>query len=172
MKCEICKIHSATRSIQRQIDGVKRELFVCDACARMAPNGAGVPTSLTDVLFSLDLPMGGGTAIEDLVCPVCGLSRNELRDKRRMGCSHCFQTFESDIRSFVVPQQSVDSGGGPVPYFPFDMGETDVGVLKKALALAIEEERYEDAGQLVKQLRAVTGAQGATEAHEGDDSHG
>ncbi len=69
MKCEVCHLNEASRSIKRVIEGDERELFVCSACSRTSPHAGTVPASLTDVLFSLGMQVGGDDKIEDSVCP-------------------------------------------------------------------------------------------------------
>ena len=166
MKCEICKVNTASRSIKRNVDGAPKELFVCDSCARTSPHAGSTPASLTDVLFSLGMQMGGGQEVEDNVCPACGMSRNEVRDKHRLGCPKCYDVFETDIRTFISGQQPAgprhESSDGAAAA---DASGGDAEKLKRQLAKAIEEERYEDAGRLVEEIRSLGSSQGTDGAH-------
>ena len=167
MKCEICHIHSATRAVTRRIEGESKELFVCDACARVMPQQKSSPTSITDVLFSLGLPgIEMGDKVDDTVCPACGLSRGDLRASRRMGCPRCYDVFKNDIRAFVVPPPF----SAPRDRASFlQQNQRGDGELEKALKKAISEERYEDAAKICERLRVKNGGQGAGKrSHDGN----
>lgn len=157
MKCEICHLNDATRAIRRVDDGESRELYVCDECARTsaAPSAQQGPDShsLTDVLFSLGVPVPPGRKVSDAVCPVCGLSRGDLRASHRLGCPHCFETFETDVRTFLSSQ---------VPAEPRSREDPDeamrgraVARLKRELDHAVSEERFEDAARLSERIHAL-----------------
>ena len=139
MKCEICKVNQASRSIKRNVDGAARELFVCDSCARTSPHAGSGPMSLTDVLFSLGMQMGAGQDVEDNVCPACGTSRNQVRERHRLGCPRCYDVFETDIRTFISGQPTPTTRRDTPVAAPGEEG--DLEKLKRQLAKAIEEER-------------------------------
>ncbi len=164
MKCEICHINQAARSVKRNIEGDEKEFFVCDSCARTSPHAGSVPTSLTDVLFSLGMQVGGQDKIEDSVCPACGISRSEIREKHRLGCPKCYDTFVTDIRTFLSAQQPVMPSSGKGAEGGFERGSIDK--LKEALEKAVAEERYEDAAEIVEKIRH-SGVK-----MESDDEHG
>ena len=163
MKCEICKVNQASRSIKRNVDGAARELFVCDSCARTSPHAGSGPMSLTDVLFSLGMQMGAGQDVEDNVCPACGTSRNQVRERHRLGCPRCYDVFETDIRTFISGQPTPTTRRDTPVAAPGEEG--DLEKLKRQLAKAIEEERYEDAARLVEDVRRLGGAQGTEGDH-------
>lgn len=160
MRCEVCHLHDATRAVTRTVDGEPRELYVCDECARLeasppAPEapGGGDSHSMTDVLFSLGMPVPPSGKAADAVCPVCGLSRGDLRATRRLGCPRCFETFGADVRTFLSAQ---------VPAAPRSREDPDEAMrardaerIRGQLDDAVREERYEDAAGLVARLRAL-----------------
>lgn len=132
MRCEVCHLHDATRAVTRTVDGEPRELYVCDECARLeasppAPEAPGAPDShsMTDVLFSLGMPVPPSGKAADAVCPVCGLSRGDLRA----------------TRSREDPDEA--------------MRARDAERIRGQLDDAVREERYEDAAGLVARLRAL-----------------
>ena len=154
MKCEICHIQPATRSIKRKIEGETQELFVCDSCARAAPQPNFAPTSLTDILFNLGLPgVEVGGRVDDAVCPGCGLSRGDLRAVRRMGCPRCYEVFKNDIRAYIIPPPFASAQRDrAAPSSSASSSRAD-GELEKALKKAVSEERYEDAAKICERLR-------------------
>ncbi len=153
MKCEICHLNQAARAVKRNIEGDEKELFVCDSCARTSPHAGSVPTSLTDILFSLGMQVDGQDRIEDNVCPACGISRSEIREKHRLGCPKCYDVFLTDIRTFLSAQQPVMSPAGKSGVGGLAQGAIDK--LKEALEKAVAEERYEDAAEIVEKIRHV-----------------
>ena len=159
MKCEICHLHDASRVMKRPVDGVPSELYVCDGCARTAASPSsvpedsvppGVPRSVTDVLFSMGLPVSTAKDVPDAVCPVCGLSRGDLREKRRLGCPHCFDVFGADIRTFLSEQVPVGPRAKDSPGEAFAGREVDR--TRADLDRAVAEERFEDASRLSRRL--------------------
>ena len=148
MKCEVCHLKEAARSITRTIEGDERELFVCDSCARTSPHVGTVPASLTDVLFSLGMQVDGADKIEDNVCPFCDMSRNQVREKHRLGCPVCYETFATDIRLFLSAQLS-----SMPPSSEDQKMHSEVAKLKTKLEKAVAEERYEDAAVICQQIR-------------------
>ena len=159
MKCEICHLHDASRVMKRPVDGVPAELYVCDECARTAATPSsvpentlpeGVPKSVTDVLFSMGLPVSTASDVPNAVCPVCGLSRGDLRAKRRLGCPHCFEVFGADIRTFLSSQVPVGPRSKESPGDAHAWREADKA--RADLAQAVAEERFEDAARLSTRL--------------------
>lgn len=160
MKCEVCHLHDAARAVNRLVDGEVRELYVCDSCARLSAS-ASAPAqpegeaghSLTDVLFSLGMPMPPSRKAADATCPVCGLSRGDLRASHRLGCPRCFETFETDVRTFLSSRVPA------APRSREDPGEAMRGRaaarLKEELDHAVREERFEDAAKLSERIHAL-----------------
>lgn len=131
---------------------------MCDTCARTAPHAGSVPTSLTDVLFSLGMQLGGNDKIEDNICPACGMSRNEVREKHRLGCPKCYDVFVTDIRTFLSEQQPVVPHAGKVS--DVDTGKREVEKLKLELEKAVAEERFEAAAEICDKIRRANGQVG------------
>lgn len=163
MKCEVCHLNEAARSIKRTVEGDERELFVCDSCARTSPHVGTVPASLTDVLFSLGMQIDGMDKIEDQVCPSCGLSRNDVREKHRLGCPKCYEVFMADIRLFLSAQLSSMSSSGEHP-----KDHSEVQKLKAELEQAVAEERYEEAALICEKIRLAGVKPGSDEKHGAD----
>lgn len=161
MKCEICHLNEAVCALERMVDGEKRELYVCHACAKTSAAPAHAPGagdrpghSLTDILFSLGMPIEPGNGkVKDSSCPVCGMSRAELRKNHRMGCPKCFEVFETDIRTFLSEQVPVTERTRKTPS-QARMSREELK-LKMDLAKAVMEERYEDAAKLSAELEAL-----------------
>ena len=160
MRCEVCHLHDATRAVTRTVDGEPRELYVCDECARLeasppAPEAPGAPDShsISDVMFSLGLPVPPSGKAADAVCPVCGLSRGDLRAQRRLGCPRCFDTFGTDVRTFLSSRVPAAPRSREDP--DEAMRARDAARIRGQLDDAVREERYEEAARLVARLHAL-----------------
>jgi protein arginine kinase activator len=160
MQCEVCHLHDATRAVTRTVDGEPRELYVCDECARLeasppAPEAPGAPDShsVSDVLFSLGMPVPPSGRAADAVCPVCGLSRGDLRAHRRLGCPRCFDTFGTDVRTFLSSRVPAAPRSREDP--DEAMRARDAARIRGQLDDAVREERYEEAARLVARLHAL-----------------
>ena len=160
MRCEVCHLHDATRAVTRTVDGEPRELYVCDECARLeasppAPETPGAPDShsISDVMFSLGLPVPPSGKAADAVCPVCGLSRGDLRARHRLGCPRCFDTFGTDVRTFLSSRVPAAPRSREDP--DEAMRARDAARIRGQLDDAVREERYEEAARLVARLHAL-----------------
>ncbi|MBR1609734.1 MAG: UvrB/UvrC motif-containing protein [Kiritimatiellae bacterium] len=156
MKCEICHLNDAARAVERYVDGERRELFVCDDCARKSaspPSAASEPRSVTDVLFSLGMPVPPNSRASGAACPVCGMERGEVRRTHRLGCPRCYETFEQDIRTFLSEQVPAEPRSRENP--DEAMRERAAGKLERELEKAVREERYEEAARLQASLRSL-----------------
>lgn len=161
MQCEVCHLHDATRAVTRTVDGEPRELYVCDECARLeasppapeTPGAAPGSHSVSDVLFSLGMPVPPSGKAADAVCPVCGLSRGDLRTHRRLGCPRCFDTFGTDVRTFLSSRVPAAPRSREDP--DEAMRARDAARIRGQLDDAVREERYEEAARLVARLHAL-----------------
>jgi len=161
MQCEVCHLHDATRAVTRTVDGEPRELYVCDECARLeasppapeTPGAAPDSHSVSDVLFSLGMPVPPSGKAADAVCPVCGLSRGDLRAHRRLGCPRCFDTFGTDVRTFLSSRVPAAPRSREDP--DEAMRARDAARIRGQLDDAVREERYEEAARLVARLHAL-----------------
>ena len=159
MQCEICHLRPASRAVTRPVDGEPRELYVCDECARTAAapvasaEGEGAARAVSDLLFSIGFPVPASKKAQGKICPGCGLSRGELREKRRFGCPRCYETFETDARTFLSEQIPAGPRSREAPAEALE--EREVARLKASLSKAVKEDRYEEASKIAERLRQL-----------------
>ena len=159
MQCEICHLRPASRAVTRPVDGEPRELYVCDECARTAAapvasaEGEGAARDVSDLLFSIGFPVPASKNAQGKICPGCGLSRGELREKRRFGCPRCYETFETDARTFLSEQIPAGPLSREAPAEALE--EREVARLKASLSKAVKEDRYEEASKIAERLRQL-----------------
>ena len=79
------------------------------------------------------------------ICPQCGLSGSELYKKGKIGCAECVDTFRKELVSIIEHIQGRSKFSGRIPKSLAEEASVNVEELKEKLALAVAEERYEDA---------------------------
>lgn len=84
--------------------------------------------------------------LDNLLCPTCNMSFDDFKNNDFLGCPDCFDVFKEDLEDFAddkiefrTPKKSKE--------------ETELDKLKQQLKNAIDEERYEDAGDITKQIK-------------------
>ena len=159
MQCEICHLRPASRAVTRPVDGEPRELYVCDECARTAAapvasaEGEGAARDVSDLLFSIGFPVPASKKARGKICPGCGLTRGELRERRRFGCPRCYEAFEADARTFLSEQIPAGPRSREAPADA--LVEREVARLKASLSKAVKEDRYEEASKIAERLRQL-----------------
>ena len=110
MLCENCGENEANVKYTQIINGVKKQMNLCESCAKklgindMAfkmPSidfsnflGGMFDTDMTDFIPSLIKP-------ETLLCDKCGSSYEDFIDSGKFGCDECYNTFSNQIDSLL-----------------------------------------------------------------------
>ena len=133
---------------------------LCEACAaekglETPPEPANFP--LTDFLAQ----MGDEPAEEDapdVQCSFCGLTFAAFRETGRLGCPHCYETFESHLRRLLRRIHGGTQHVGKV-YLPPDPTVSEMEKrlegLRRKLHRAVEGEDFERAAELRDQIRSL-----------------
>lgn len=172
MKCELCHHNDAKHVIKRRIDGAMRELFVCDTCAESEappdrPRGNAGKNKLGDAIaepiaalldsIGLQIADAVGKAedeprlndrLANKTCPCCGMSRSELRSKRRFGCDYCYHAFESDAATILSEKASNEMHSGCIPELALPARR------EKLLLAALEQARKTEEFEKIRKLDA------------------
>ena len=136
---------------------MRAKLSILSALAVMAASlfaeGEGAARDVSDLLFSIGFPVPASKKAQGKICPGCGLSRGELREKRRFGCPRCYETFETDARTFLSEQIPAGPRSREAPAEALE--EREVARLKASLSKAVKEDRYEEASKIAERLRQL-----------------
>ena len=157
MKCDRCGKPSVYRSTFI-VNGVSQTTNLCRDCAMK--EGVFNSDSLFDNMFSpffQDFQLG---SVKDIVCPVCKTSLKEFKTKGILGCSNCYETFVNEIKDIVekiAPNSSHKPAMISKPRAKRQTKAEKIERLKEELKIAVQEERYEDAGKIKKQIKALEG---------------
>jgi protein arginine kinase activator len=162
MTCDQCGSGDAVVHLTQIVNNQMSTFHLCEKCAaekglEVAPESVNFP--LTDFLAQ----MGEGSAAadepaEDLGCSFCGLGFKDFRESGRLGCPHCYASFESQLRGLLRRIHGGTQHVGKV-YLPPDPSATDVQkrleTLRRKLQRAVETEDFERAARLRDEIRAM-----------------
>lgn len=155
MQCEGCGEYEANVHLTHVVNGVSREVHLCDACA--AKNGINISgaTSLSDILVGL----GALEEVEDTgsskACTFCHLTLGELRKGSRMGCATCYEVFGAELKAMLADMQKGTKHAGKVPVAEAAAEVRDVRLeaLERDLEEAVVKEDFETAAQIRDKIR-------------------
>ncbi len=170
MLCENCKQREANVHYSENINGVKKDMYLCEECSREL----GV-TDQMNFNMGLDFPsLFGGIfedfpmlfdEVKDVTCKTCGLSFDDIVNNGRLGCPDCYETFESRLDPILkrmqganrhigrlgeIPEKTVKNTATPQEKEP---EVQEIEKLEKDLRNAIKEERYEDAAKIRDEIK-------------------
>jgi protein arginine kinase activator len=155
MTCQHCQ-DEATVHLTETVEGRRRELHLCVACAREA--GVALPEAppslaLDAVIQSLIVTNVGELVGElaSLTCPDCGLKFMEFRARGRLGCPHDYRVFARGLLPLLGRAHGATRHVGKVARRR--PSESDRLRLRTQLRDAIAREDYELAARLRDQLR-------------------
>ena len=162
--CDVCGSGQAVVHLTQVVNNEMTTLHLCQVCAAkkglQAAGGPGGHLPLVDFLAK----MGGGEADQagepggDSPCPFCGLSSADFKELGRLGCPHCYATFETNLRSLLRRIHGSTQHVGKV-YLPPDPTTTEkekrLNALKQKLQRAVSLEDFERAAKLRDQIRAL-----------------
>jgi protein arginine kinase activator len=160
MKCQFCS-NPATVHLTDIVHKKKREMHLCDACAREknlipdAPQELNVPALLQLVLGQA--PAGNRPAAADDVCPACGTPYAHFKAQGRLGCPLEYEAFRPLLEPIVERVQAGYTrhvGKAPGRYRR-QMAHARRGELEAQLRSAVAAERYEEAARLRDAIRAL-----------------
>ena len=158
MQCDRCGKPSVYRSTYI-INGVSQTTNLCRDCA--IKEGVFNSNSLFDNMFSpffQNLKIG---SVKDVVCPVCKTSLKEFKTTGVLGCANCYNTFVEEVKEILAqisPNTTHKQETISKPKAKRQTKAEKIENLKNELKLAVQEERYEDAGKIKKQIQALEGA--------------
>ena len=160
MVCESCGQRDAVVTLTKIVNNQMTTSHLCEQCAA----AEGVETSegtpnfpLTDFLAQMgDVPEPTGSG--DATCGFCGLTFAQFRETGRLGCPHCYSTFETHLRGLLRRIHGGTQHVGKV-YLPADPTAVDrsarVTSLRRSLQRAVDEEDFERAAALRDQIRRL-----------------
>ena len=160
MKCKFCA-SPATIHLTNIVQKKKREMHVCEACAReqnLINDSAQVLNIPAIVQLALtQLPVPARPSVADAVCPKCRTPYAHFRAHGRLGCPHDYEAFRSLLEPLLERVQSNSARhSGKVPRrHQRRMNLARQTELEAQLQSAIAAERYEEAARLRDAIRVL-----------------
>lgn len=162
--CDICGSGKAVVHLTQVVDNQMTTLHLCQRCAAEKGLQAAGATAGHLPLVDFLAKMGGGEEVlagepgGDSACPFCGLSSVDFKEIGRLGCPHCYTTFETHLRGLLRRIHGSTQHVGKV-YLPPDPSTTErekrLNTLKQKLQRAVTLEDFERAAKLRDQIRAL-----------------
>jgi protein arginine kinase activator len=160
MVCDNCHERDAVVNLTTIEDNVVRQLHLCEQCAA----ARGVETSVAATKHPLGeflqavQQQSVPASAEAGKCAFCGLTMKDFRDTGRMGCAHCYTTFESSMRELLRRVHGGPRHIGRAYRAPNEQVLEKAGVLgelREKLRRAIEQEQFEAAAELRDRIKVL-----------------
>jgi protein arginine kinase activator len=160
--CDECGAASPSVHLTQIVNNEMKTSHLCEKCAAVkGVEGGEEPTNfpltgflaqLADAPDSEDVPKSLGP------CSFCGLTFENFREAGRLGCPHCYTTYESYLRGLLRRVHGSTQHVGKV-YLPPDPAasevEKQVEVLRHKLQRAVDSEDFERAAGLRDKIREM-----------------
>lgn len=161
MLCDDCGATDAVIHVTEIVHNQMSVRHLCEKCAaakglETAESPANFP--LTDFLAQMggeEVPRG---APEPGRCGFCGLTFADFRETGRLGCPHCWVTFEVHLRGLLRRIHGGTSHMGKV-YLPPDPTATErekrLEALRRRLQRAVDSEDFERAAEIRDEIHTL-----------------
>lgn len=161
--CERCKENKATVHYTEVINGQKKQLHLCEGCAReFQPQGLSFMPQLNlhDFLGGL---MGHSTGKSGLGaassqarrCDVCNLSEKQFAQQGLLGCGNCYDSFKGTLDSLIRRIHGTNRHTGKLPEKTSGRVKLyrEIESMRRQLKQAVEAEEFENAAKLRDSIR-------------------
>lgn len=158
--CDQCGADSAVVHLTQVVNNEMKTSHLCEKCAAVkGVESVEEPTNfpLTGFLAQLtDAPASEDPDETFGPCSFCGLTFEKFREVGRLGCPHCYTTYETYLRGLLRRVHGSTQHVGKV-YLPPDPAASDIEkqmeVLRHKLQRAVDAEDFERAAGLRDKIR-------------------
>jgi protein arginine kinase activator len=162
MVCDNCGQNEAIIHLTHIEDNQVTTRHLCEECAAekgLQPGDSNANFPLTDFLAKVGKP--GSETSPPGPCPFCGMKFDQFKKTGRLGCPHCYASFEANLKGLLRRLHGGTQHMGKV-YLPPDPTEGQqqerLAGLRRKLSKAVEREDFERAAELRDQIRTLEGA--------------
>jgi protein arginine kinase activator len=169
MYCQICKKREATIHFTNVVDKKVEKIHLCAQCAEekgfdyLKKSNYAMGDLLAGLLDSAAKAAESGSSKDK--CPTCGTNYENFKKVGRLGCSHCYEHFKTQLMPLL---RSIHGNTRHMGKVPERLGsrvslKRRVLELREELNQAVELENYERAAQLrdeIKMLESSNDAEG------------
>jgi protein arginine kinase activator len=161
MLCDECRERDATVTLTHAVKGEVSVLHLCQQCAAERGIETTVSTPLKNLIGDYLPAVQQQAAIaqaEAIQCPFCSMTLRDFRQTGRLGCAHCYNTFEQSLRELLrrVHGNFKHVGRRYEPPPPDILRESSaLGELRDRLRRAVDSEEFELAARLRDQIKGM-----------------
>ena len=127
MLCDHCGDREAVIHLTQIVNNEMSTFHLCDQCAAekgLEPGATMGNFPLTDFLAQMGKSGEVRADATDGTCAFCGLTLEEFRKTGRLGCSHCYVSFDAHLRGLLRRLHGGTQHVGKV-YLPADPALAD-----------------------------------------------
>ena len=154
MMCADCHSAKATVHFTQIVNDETETFHLCQSCAqkrglKTSPSGSQAP--LSDFLSEMGAPIFTKATNANVSCPRCGCTFRQFRKTGRLGCAHCYSTFEQEMSALLRKIHGSNEHVGidqQEAVGPLTTEEAQLMTLRRQLRQAVEREEYERAAEL------------------------
>jgi len=164
MQCDKCGEREAAIHLTQIVENSVTTLHLCPQCAaeQGVQTGAHVAKfPLSDFLASLGTGDPGKSSLASGVveCDFCHATLKDFRESGRLGCPHCYETFEHHLRDLLRRVHGSSHHVGELYLSPAAPGsasqDREINEMREQLRKAIRAENFELAAELRDRLKAL-----------------
>lgn len=164
MLCQNCQQRDAKVQIIKSINGVTQKLYLCDQCAKMSQEmnfvfHPGIIPDFLQALFGISTNSKTQSPTTDIdeTCSQCGRTTSQIAQAGKLGCSKCYEKFESQLEPLL---RRIHGGGRHVGKIPARRGadiknKVEIQKLKEKLQELVKNEEFESAAVVRDQIRQL-----------------
>lgn len=165
MQCERCGERPAAIHLTQIKDNEVSAVHLCETCAEEQ----GVQTGTGKLPLAGFLASVGSSAavaaaalpagMDDRECDYCHSTLRDFRETGRLGCPHCYDSFETHLRELMRRIHGSSKHVGEVYLSPnatpSDSADLQIVQLKDQLRRSVESENFELAAELRDRIRTL-----------------
>ena len=180
MICQNCGENEANIRYTEIVNGVKREMALCDKCSKeldLQTLDFNIPINFSSFLGEFlednDNVLPSFMKEDELKCNYCGMTFEDFVNNGKLGCANCYNIFENKINNILKNLHGSNIHLGRKYLIEKDntlkfknekekievknelSKLTKVQKLKEELKKAIKDERYEDAAKFRDEIKKI-----------------
>lgn len=161
MSCDTCGSEDPVVHLTQIVNNEMTTFHLCEKCAAakgLESSEAPPGFPLTDFLAQMGGEEESPPPGTDATCGFCGLTFADFRETGRLGCPHCYATYETHLRGLLRRIHGGTQHVGKV-YLPPDPSATErekrLEGLRRKLERAVVSEDFERAAELRDEIRSM-----------------
>jgi len=166
--CSECGKRPATFHYTKILNGSKTQFNLCEVCAREKKIGSfmGLENNfsfhqLLSGLLNFELQSDSNDSesfMMDLRCENCGFTYSQFSKIGRLGCSNCYNSFQTYLEPLLKRVHGHSIHRGKIP--ERTKGELklvrEIERLKQELSLKVKEEKFEEAANIRDKIKLLS----------------